>query len=452
MRPFVLLASSLFVLATAACADQGDDSEVAGESSNLTKSSGSCAISREQILGSVSAARRAAITRGFKWLDDNVPYSQSAQHEGYRTDCSGFVSMCWEAGSPGETTASFPGSGKVTMLSSYDELVPGDALDAPGHHVVLFLGWNDAAKSGICVLEQASTASDMQFRVRSTSSLKGEYKPMRAKKFAGDTAVNDGPSLADPNDDTAPTPKPTPKPSPDPSANPPQDPSSFPDPGPSTDRGGACVAMTAQQACSAAFARSGTECGTISDGCGGSVSCDSVPGLGCLAGETCSANQCKPTQAACVPKSAADACGAAAAASGIECGMVGDGCGGQINCDRVPSFGCSGGATCSKANRCVKSDNSPAVSPNDPDSTAKNDPSASEKNLGGNEAALGEPGDESGDKQPTPKSDKEPAPKKTKASAGCSAAPNPASSTGGTWLLGLGLALVWRLRRRRDVA
>jgi hypothetical protein len=48
----------------------------------------------------------------------------------------------------------------------------------------LFLGWNDAAHTAACVLEEASTASDMQFRTRTVSSLKASsFKPIRADKF-----------------------------------------------------------------------------------------------------------------------------------------------------------------------------------------------------------------------------------------------------------------------------
>jgi hypothetical protein len=128
--------------------------------------------------------------RGFTWLDSDVQYNQSGSHGGYRTDCSGFVSMCWELGDS-KTTADFiSGSGQNTMLGSYEDLVPADALvhrSGSSGHVVLFLGWNDSSHSGACVIEQASTASDMMFHVRSTSSLKsGGYKPIRAEKFAND--------------------------------------------------------------------------------------------------------------------------------------------------------------------------------------------------------------------------------------------------------------------------
>ena len=30
------------------------------------------------------------------WVNEEVPYSQSAYYEGYRTDCSGYVSMGWQ--------------------------------------------------------------------------------------------------------------------------------------------------------------------------------------------------------------------------------------------------------------------------------------------------------------------------------------------------------------------
>ncbi len=40
-------------------------------------------------------ARSTAVNRGLAWVSAHVPYSQSGTHDGYRTDCSGFASMCW---------------------------------------------------------------------------------------------------------------------------------------------------------------------------------------------------------------------------------------------------------------------------------------------------------------------------------------------------------------------
>lgn len=40
-------------------------------------------------------ARSTMIARGQSWVDKHVPYNQQGSYDGYRTDCSGFVSMCW---------------------------------------------------------------------------------------------------------------------------------------------------------------------------------------------------------------------------------------------------------------------------------------------------------------------------------------------------------------------
>lgn len=47
------------------------------------------------------------MARGQKWVDKNVPYNQNKTYDGYRTDCSGFVSMCWGVAKPGVSTQGF---------------------------------------------------------------------------------------------------------------------------------------------------------------------------------------------------------------------------------------------------------------------------------------------------------------------------------------------------------
>ena len=49
----------------------------------------------ETALGTLSRVRRQIIARADHWVAQHVPYNQGAWHEGYRTDCSGYVSMCW---------------------------------------------------------------------------------------------------------------------------------------------------------------------------------------------------------------------------------------------------------------------------------------------------------------------------------------------------------------------
>lgn len=178
------------VLTGAGCAaeteqgDVGDDEDVGTNSEALTSP---CAKSRAQILASVGGTRRRMLERAFTWWDAQVPYSQTRWYKGYRTDCSGFVSMCWETGESYTTADFIVGGGESDRLGSYDELLPGDALVRRSNgagHVFLFLGWNDSAKSSMCVLEQASTALDMEYRSRPTASLKATgYRAIRSERL-----------------------------------------------------------------------------------------------------------------------------------------------------------------------------------------------------------------------------------------------------------------------------
>jgi len=45
--------------------------------------------------GLTCIGRSTIVARGQDWVDKHVPYNQGATHDGYRTDCSGFVSMAW---------------------------------------------------------------------------------------------------------------------------------------------------------------------------------------------------------------------------------------------------------------------------------------------------------------------------------------------------------------------
>ena len=87
----------------------------------------------------------------------------------------------------------------------------------------------------------------------------------------------------------------------------------------------ACVKLTCAQV--------GANCGTVADGCGGTMTCGT-----CGAGDTCGfrvANVC------------GGSCNVTCASAGAECGSVPDGCGFTINCGACP-----GGAICGSTNRC----------------------------------------------------------------------------------------------------
>ena len=71
----------------------------------------------------------------------DLEYDQCFTPEAAGTDCSGFIPGCW--GVPKLGTSSL---GKVaTRVNSLDKLLPGDALNRAGHHVRLFIGFDQAA-------------------------------------------------------------------------------------------------------------------------------------------------------------------------------------------------------------------------------------------------------------------------------------------------------------------
>ena len=80
------------------------------------------------------------LQRAKAWVDARVPYNQGQYRDGYRQDCSGFISMAWEL------TASFvTGTLPHKVVSSPDDLRPGDAINNKqvGNygHVVMFVEW-----------------------------------------------------------------------------------------------------------------------------------------------------------------------------------------------------------------------------------------------------------------------------------------------------------------------
>jgi hypothetical protein len=83
------------------------------------------------------------------WPLGHVPYSQGAVHDpGWRTDCSGYVSMCLGLPPPGLSTVTLVTEGHLHEITR-DELRPGDLVGrcGPGTagdagHVVLFDRWD----------------------------------------------------------------------------------------------------------------------------------------------------------------------------------------------------------------------------------------------------------------------------------------------------------------------
>jgi hypothetical protein len=153
-----------------------------------------------------------------------------------------------------------------------------------------------------------------------------------------------------------------------------------------------CKPATAAVICAAAKAKSGVNCGYISDGCGGIVDCDTVTGFGCPNGQSCGvrgiANVCDPAEtpdeclalgrtcgsitSSCTKATiqcgncpvgqvcnANGVCGAPCTAkkctdyAQFACGTFDDGCGGTLSCGTCPGGICAQATnTCCSNKQC----------------------------------------------------------------------------------------------------
>ncbi|WP_435228766.1 peptidoglycan-binding protein [Streptomyces sp. Tue6028] len=151
-----------------------------------------------------TTTRAAIINRAKAWVSGKVPYSMSAYwSDGYRQDCSGFVSMAWNL--PGnEWTGSLAGFG---VRVSRDQLQPGDILlfhnpadPQNGSHVVLFGGWTDYTHTYYIAYEQTRPHARKQstpyaYWSHSTGYLAYRYKGL-AETTTGAGASSPGTATA----------------------------------------------------------------------------------------------------------------------------------------------------------------------------------------------------------------------------------------------------------------
>jgi len=107
-------------------------------------------------------ARTTMIAAAKVWVDNHVPYNQGATYQGYREDCSGYVSMAWGTSKPGYTTFTMP---QISHEIAKDDLQPGDVLLCTSEHVVLFGGWSDAAHSQYLAFEETRPGEGTVSRV-----------------------------------------------------------------------------------------------------------------------------------------------------------------------------------------------------------------------------------------------------------------------------------------------
>ena len=139
-------------------------------------------------------SRAEMLRRAATWLTADeghqVPYSQTSQWNGYRRDCSGYVSMTLGLGKPGLITTGLANNRSVTRPITLSELQPGDLLiddlgDNNSRHVVIFEKWADAAHTSYWAYEQRGGHGTDHRVLTYGLSTGSEYKPYRPVNLVG---------------------------------------------------------------------------------------------------------------------------------------------------------------------------------------------------------------------------------------------------------------------------
>lgn len=125
----------------------------------LTSPAGASPASASVITPAISASQ--VFANAETWhphTASRIPYSQTAYHNGYRTDCSGYASMALGLATPGLNTVGLAAS-SVSDPIAMGSLAPGDlVIDSTGdsntRHVVIFEKWVDSSHSSYWEYEQ----------------------------------------------------------------------------------------------------------------------------------------------------------------------------------------------------------------------------------------------------------------------------------------------------------
>ncbi|MGY0462749.1 peptidoglycan-binding protein [Kitasatospora sp. cg17-2] len=150
----------------------------------------------ERAAAAQPVTRASIIERAQRWVDQKVPYSMSRYwSDGYRQDCSGFVSMAWGLGSS-QTTWTLPDfAERITKA----ELQPGDVLihndpasPRSGSHVTVFGGWTDSARTRYVAYEQTSPGATKRVTPYAYWSNSATYLPYRYKALTTGGSSSDG--------------------------------------------------------------------------------------------------------------------------------------------------------------------------------------------------------------------------------------------------------------------
>lgn len=145
-----------------------------------------------------TTTRADIINRAKRWVSASVPYSMEKYwSDGYRQDCSGFVSMAWNLGG-NEWTGSLAQYG--TRIAR-DDLQPGDILlfhnpanPTKGSHVTIFGGWTDYTHTYYIAYEQARPRTRKQATPMAYWNNSARYVAYRYKGLSGGSGNGGGTS------------------------------------------------------------------------------------------------------------------------------------------------------------------------------------------------------------------------------------------------------------------
>lgn len=95
-------------------------------------------------------------------------------------DCSGFISRCWRL-SKKQSTSSLPSL--CQQLASHTDLRPGDVLNQPGGHVVLFVRWSDRTHTRFLCYEAEPFSRVRMSERNAVEMLAAGYSPLRYRQM-----------------------------------------------------------------------------------------------------------------------------------------------------------------------------------------------------------------------------------------------------------------------------
>ncbi|MDN3293739.1 peptidoglycan-binding protein [Streptomyces ficellus] len=142
------------------------------------------------------STRAEIINRARRWVAEKVPYSMERYWtDGYRQDCSGFVSMAWNL-TGNEWTGTL---GRFGTRIDRSELQPGDILlfhnpadPNRGSHVTIFGGWTDYTRTTYIAYEQARPHARRQVTPMAYWNNSSRYVAYRYKGLTSGDPGNPG--------------------------------------------------------------------------------------------------------------------------------------------------------------------------------------------------------------------------------------------------------------------